>query len=306
MPEIKSKNQGGARLGAGRKAGGQNHDSEDRKLVCAWLCHWFARSLQSRLKRPVSDADCEQFVNERASASNPVFESQKATLGGMWAKARRGERPFSPDRMARVVTAADKLKFWNPRWRRDLAAASGETDQLALLVLSLISVEGLDSQLSEKREFLKRQAALQRSLSAAATCTEGKFEKCRQAALESLRAWAEFTSSLEAGRPGVLTDLEASIDGDDIRRWILHPDRTINRLLTMRYESRDEVLSKAAGQTWALEYRAHNFSDSSILTRHLRNLRSGTKLAQQRLNTSKFDQRRQNKRSSRINNLEVN
>ena len=264
--------RGGVRRGAGRKAGGQNLDTEDRKLVCVWLCEWFSQRLQARLKRPCSDSDCEQSINETAPADKPVFESQKATLGGMWAKARRGERPFSPERMTSVVAAADSLKFWNPRWRRQLVKSTGEADQLSLLLLSLISVEGLDNQRSERLRFLKLQAALQHSLSKIASCTESKFEDCRHAAIGALQSWEDFNSELLAGVADVREDVVYSIEPgtDDSRRWMLHPQRTIKRLRLLKFAARHEVLKKATGQIWALNYQAHNFLSGPIVLAELR------------------------------------
>lgn len=285
MTKIRSsftRGPGGVRPNAGRKAGGQNLDTEDRKLVCVWLCEWFSQRLQARLKRPCSDSDCEQIVNETALADQPVFESQKATLGGMWAKARRGERPFSSNRMTSVVSAADKLKFWNPRWRRRLAKSTGESDQLSLLLLSLISVEGFDNQRLERRKFFKLHAALQHSLSKLASCTESKFEDCRNAAIEAFQNWEDFNSELVAGRADVREDVVYSIEpgSDDFRRWVLHPQRTIKRLRLLKFASRQDVLKKATGQVWALNYQAHNFLNGPIILAELRKKEIGTNLAQ--------------------------
>lgn len=273
---------GGARHGSGRKASDEDQGFQDRKLISVWLCGWFSSRLQVLLKRHVYDADCEQAINEWFPLERPVFESEKSTLGGMWAKARRGERPFSPVRLAAVVTAADKLKFWDPRWRRDLANASGESDHLSLLLLSLIAVEGFDGQKSEKHEFAKLQKVLQRAIDGLTASAPAQFEKRRLAAVAALQAWSEFVLGLAAGHVCVRPDLAASIESgvDDERRWVLHPARTIKRLLTLKFESKHDVLFKASWQVWALDYRAANFSESAMLLNHLRKRKTGTKLSQ--------------------------
>lgn len=285
MPLSSLKKQpgpGGARLGAGRKAGGQNNGTQDRKLMCAWLCDWFGRQLSGRLKRPASDADCEQSVNNCFSDDKRVFESEKSTLGGMWAKARRAERPFASGRLTAVVTAADKLKFWDPRWRRDLAKTSGESDHLSLLLLSLIAVEGADGQKSEKFEFAEQKKALQRSVDRLAKADLLQFGKRRSAAVTAFQAWSEFVQGLVAGHVGVRPDLASSIESgvDDERRWVLHPARTIKRLSNLKFDTKHDVLFKASWQVWALYYRAANFSESTMLLNHLRKRKTGTKLAQ--------------------------
>lgn len=271
---------GGARVGAGRKAGGQNRDSDDRKQLSAWLCSWFSQSLTASQKRLASDADCEQAVN--GCFEKPVFESEKITLGGSWAQARRGERPFSAARLAIVVTAADRLEFWDPRWRRDLAKVSGESDHLSLVLLSLIAVEGIDGQKSEKYEFTRRQMSLQKAVDRLAASTLPQFEKRRLAALADLHGWFDFVSDLSAGHVGVRRDLAASIEGgiDTERRWRLKPAQTIRRLSNLKFESKHDALLKVTWQVWALDYRAANFSESAMLLNHLRKRKTGTKLSQ--------------------------
>ncbi len=249
-------------------------ETEDRCLASAWLCEWFGRRLAGKLGRSASDADCEQAVNNCFALTLPIFQTQKSTLGGMWAKARRGERPFNSERTAAVVAAADKLKFWDPAWRRGLSKASGESDHLTLLMLSLLSVEGPAEQARERAEFAERQAALQAALSELKAGTSKTFERRRAAALAALESWHRFSSTLSAGIVDLQPDLLSSIQSghDDPRRWSLHPGRTSKRLTALSFGQPLESIERAQWQVWALHYQAHNFSDSRMMMQKIKKL----------------------------------
>lgn len=278
MPTPKKTNvsRGGRRVGAGRKAGGQNVETEDRRLSSAWLCGWFGRRLTSKLGRLASDAECEQAINNCFSPDVPIFQTQKSTLGGMWAKARRGERPLNAERTTSIIAAADRLKFWDPTWRRSLPKDSGESDPLTLLMLSLLSVDGLAEQGRERTEFAERQLVLQAALAALKTGTAHTFERRRAAALAALEGWRDFSSALSAGyvylQPSLLSSIEP--EADDPRRWVLRPGRTINRIAALSFGQPLESLVKTQWQVWALHYEAHNLSDSRMMIQKIKKLNS--------------------------------
>lgn len=274
IPKKTKASRGGRRVGAGRKFGGKNEETEDRCLASVWLCEWFGRRLTVKLGRAASDADCEQAVNNCFALTLPIFQTQKSTLGGMWAKARRGERPFNSDRTASVVAAADRLKFWDHAWRRSLPKSSGESDPFTLLMLSLLAVEGPAEQARERAEFEVRQAALQAALSALKASTARTFERRRDAALAALEVWREFSLSLSAGSVDLQPDLLSSIEpeADDPRRWVLHPGRTNKRLAALSFGQSLELIEKARAQAWALHYNPHNFSDSKMMTQKIKKM----------------------------------
>lgn len=272
--------RGGRRAGAGRKVGGQNAETENRRLSIAWLCEWFGRRLSARLGRAASDADCEQSVNNCFALTSPIFHSQKSTLGGAWAQARRQERPFNSERTAAVVAAADKLKFWDPAWRRSLAKASGESDPFTLLMLSLLAVDGPAEQARERANFKVLKAALQAALSDLKASTSKNFKRKLAVVLAALESWHEFSSVLSAGSVGLQRDLLASeLGDDDPGGWVLHPARTIKQLALLSFGQSLDSVEKARAQVWALQYVAHNFSDSRLMIRKVRTLKTGQRLS---------------------------
>ena len=252
-------------------------------MASAWLCDWFGRRLTGKLGWTASDAECEQTVNNFFSPDVPIFQTRKSTLGGMWAKGRRGERPFNAERTAAVISAADKLKFWDPAWRRGLAKACGESDHLTLLMLSLLSVDGSAEQVRERAEFEARQAALLAALSHLKAGTSKTFDRRLAAALAALEGWREFSSSLSGGSVDIQPDLLNSIQSghDDPRRWTLHPSRTIKRLALLSFGQSLESVEKATAQAWALHYVAYNFSDSRLMMQKVITLKTGSRVSRE-------------------------
>jgi hypothetical protein len=182
--------------------------------------------------------------------------------------------------MQAVVTAADKLKLWDARWRRVLESHQG--DYMTMLLLSLIAVEGGTENLTaEKNEFKKLQTRLEKSLhSLLKSESKRTFESRKMASLTALAAWSDFAGDAEnapiglrGGRVGLREDLLASEQGeDDIRSWILHPARTTKRIAALQFVGSTDFLKLAINQVWAMEYDAHNFSDSKAMVSHIKRL----------------------------------
>lgn len=274
------KSYGGARKGAGRKA--FDREFEDRRMLCMWLCDWFARQV-GNAQRPASDSQCEQAVNNGLPMSKPEFLTDRSVQGGMWGKARRGERPFGPQRMLTVCAAADTHKFWDSGWRRSLPSTLD--DPLTTLVLTLVAAEGgFENQLNEKREFKRLQTNMARSLSCLMVCkSEKQFANRKEAALAALREWEDFVDDEElapVGLRGGYVDLDqdrllAEWGEEDPRSWRFHPPRTAKSILALRFRGSLDSVALARAQVWSLEYTANNFSDSNVMVQHIRRLKKG-------------------------------
>lgn len=274
------KSYGGARKGAGRKA--FDHEFEDRKMVCMWLCDWFARQVGSA-QRPASDAQCEQSVNDGLPQSKTEFLTSRSVLGNMWGKARRGERPFGKERMVSVCSAADKHKFWYAGWRRNLQGPLD--DPLTTLLLTLVAAEGgFQNQLIEKKEFNRLQTSIARALSSLMACTsEKQFANRKKAALAALREWLDFVNDvkgalvgLRGGYVDLRHDLLAAEWGDEEPRSIFkpfNPSRTKKCLSALRFGDPLDLVVIARAQVCSMEYTANNFSDSQIMMKHIRRLK---------------------------------
>jgi hypothetical protein len=274
------KSYGGVRKGAGRKS--FDREFEDRRMLCMWLCDWFARQVGSA-QRPASDSQCEQSVNDGRPQSKPEFLTVRSVLGGMWGKARRGERPFGPERMLTVCTAADKHKFWDVAWRRSLPKFLD--DPLTTLLLALIAAEGgFDNQLKEKKQFKMLQTSMARALSSLLACTSKKqFDNRKEAALTALRDWLDFVNDvikapvgLRGGYVDIRHDLLAAEWGGEDPRLIFkpfNPLRTKKCISSLRFGDPLDLVAIARAQVCSMEYTANNFSDSQIMMKHIRRLK---------------------------------
>lgn len=278
-----TKTHGGARKGSGRKS--FDREFEDRRMLCMWLCDWFARQV-GNAQRPASDAKCEEMVDGGLPLAKPQFETAKrerSVPGRRWGKARRGERPFGPEEMVAVCAAADKHKFWDLRWRRSLP--NTRDDPVTLLLLTLVAAEGgFENQLSEKKEFKRLQTIMVRTLSSLVACTsERAFDNRKTETLEALRDWQDFVDDTAAAPVGLRGgyvylrhDLLAAEWGeDDPRGWILHPARTAKRIAALRFGGPMDSVELARTQVWSMKYTAHNFSDSQSMMQHIRRLKNG-------------------------------
>lgn len=257
----------------------------DRALISMWFCDWFARQLKAQKAHgaTVTDADCEQVVNQYFALENPVFPSEKVT-GGMWQKARTGVRPFAPDRLARIALAAEKLGFWSQAWR-EKNSSYPEEGKLNLFILAMLAVDGFSDQKQEKQKFKALHSTLTKRLKGLAECqNEFKFEKLKAQCAEAMAAWAVFADELPptAGHIGLREDLSASFqDWDtDIRFYHLKPAQTLKWLTLLKFGRGSKRLLQLSWQVWALRFYESFMFDISSAKKHARKTIGGTKLAQ--------------------------
>lgn len=277
--------RGGARQGAGRKA--FDVEFEERKIICMWLCDWFARELGTA-QCPATDAKCEEAVNNSLPSTAPEFETSKAQAGGMWAKARRGERPFNEDRMQAVMFAAGKKtakkeKFYDAGWRLNRAVNVG-TDHMTMVLLSLIALDGgLGNQNDEKEEFEKLQTNLHKSLYALSSSHKRRtsFKNSKAAALAALAKLQSFLANdadaaveLRSGRISIKEESELLAspyyDGESWSPdWVLNPRKVIKQIGALQFGESLTPVTIALGQTWAMRYETPIFSDSVAVMNHI-------------------------------------
>ena len=279
---------GGARAGAGRKAGGQNADMADRKLISKWFCDWFSRELKKtkRLGVTVTDADCEIAINETVSTDEPVFPTEKTRPGGMWQKARTGARPFSADRLSTVALAAEKLGFWDQAWRRE-GGAFGRRDnesKLDTFILAMLSVDGFADQKTEKQKFKALHINLTKRLKSLSECKNAaKFEKVKDKTQDAIAAWLNFADELPqtVGYIGLRPDLEASFQepGTD-RYYRLKPAQALKWLSLLQFGRGQNRMQQLRWQVWALHFFESLLFDISTAKEHAPNMITGTKLSQ--------------------------
>lgn len=277
------KESGGARSGSGRKA--FDVEFEDRKIICMWLCDWFARKLGSA-QRPATDAECELATNNSFPSTKIKFKTSKAQSGGMWAKARRGERPFSDERMKDVMFAAVKRKFCDKASRIN-DAENTKNCHATMALLTLIAEDGgLGHQNAEKQEFENLQANLHKSLHKLSSSDKRRasFERSKGAALEALTKLRSFLEKDEdasvdfcSGRISIKddADLLASpyYDGESSSPdWILNPRKVIKKIAALKFGDSLTPVSIALGQTWAMQYETPIFSNSIAIVNHVKRL----------------------------------
>lgn len=277
---------GGARIGAGRKPGGQNADMHDRKVVTMWFCDWFARQLQAQKGRNavVTDADCEEVVNQCFHFDKPVFKSEKTMLGGMWQKARVGSRPFNPERLAAVAAAAEKLGFWSQAWR-DSSRLGPYADKQDLFILAMISVDGFTDQRETKLQFNNLHAKLTKQLNRLRKCVYPlKFDKVKVSAIKALNEFADFKEQLSptAGHVVLRHDLEASFQNfdTDYLCYQLKPAQALKWLELLQFGRGAERLKRLAWQIWALDFSTDFRFDIGSAKKHIQKTKTGTNLAQ--------------------------
>lgn len=286
IANSKSNNFGGSRPGAGRKAGGQNADMQDRKVVCMWFCDWFARQLKAQKGRRavVTDSECEESVNRCFQFSKPVFASEKVRLGGMWRKARVGTRPFSPERLSSVATAAEKLGFWSQAWR-DTRGLGPYAQKQDLFVLAMIAVDGFTDQRQAKQQFKTLHTKLTKQLKRLNECVDPlNFDKVKAVALKAFVEFVDFKEQLSptAGHVVLRYDLEASFQDfeNDYRYYQLKPAQALKWLELLQFGRGAERLKRLAWQVWACDFSTNFKFDISSAKKHIRKTKTGTNLAQ--------------------------
>lgn len=268
---------GGARPGAGRKAFDQNY--EDRRILSMWVCDWFERQfrLVKKIKK-LSDADAESMIN--AEFSLPVFKTEPITSAGkMWNAAKRGERPFSNDRMTMIATAAEKLKFW----RAGHNIEDIEDDLLTVFILRMLAVDGFHNQAETKKQFDTLQEKLRTTLKDLLNPTKQDFAKRKTRVLKTLNEWKDFADDYpkNAGEIGLRRDVLASFENwdSDIRAWRLRPSRSIKLITPLKLGGNFQWVKQTLQQVEALHFETHLFYDRALIINPLK-FKTGTKLAQ--------------------------
>lgn len=281
-PDKNGQWRGGGREGAGRKVFDQN--CEDRRILSMWLCDWFTRQYFIVMRSKLSDARAEKEVNDY-STEGAVFNEEPATnVGKMWNAAKRGERPFSLDRLGAIASAADKLKL--VAFGR-VKGAKYE-DRITACTLMMLAEDGFTDFLKIKKEFLARQKDLFHCLHKLATTKEAKFEHIKNDAILKISEFESFTEAIPymAGYVSIRPDLEASFqDQEDIRRLKLKPKAAIKLIAKLRCDSDLSVLDLIIKQVWSLYLERELDSNINVSVTHAKKAikqkpKAGTKLAQ--------------------------
>lgn len=274
---LEPKINGGARPGAGRKAFDQNF--EDRRILSMWLCDWFTRQYFIVNKINLKDGDAESVVNE-CFRDGLVFKDEPATnIGKKWNAAKRGERPFSNDRMTMIATAAEKLNLW----RAGLCIEEIEDDLLTVFILRMLAVDGFHSQDETKKQFDNLQLKLRTALKDLLNPTKQDFAKRKARVLKTLNEWKDFADDYpkNAGEIGLRRDVLASFENwdSDIRAWKLRPSRSIKLITPLKLGGNFQWVQQTLQQVEALHFETHLFYDRALTINPLKS-KTGTKLAQ--------------------------
>lgn len=282
MPKQKAlepKINGGARTGAGRKAFDQNY--EDRRILSMWVCDWFTRQYLIVKKIKLNDGGAEAEINECfLGKPKPVFKEKPVTnIGKMWNAAKRGERPFSNERMIMIVTAAGKLGFWDISFSLEEI----EDDLLTVFILRMLAVDGFHNQAESKKQFVRLQSKLRITLKHLMTPNESNFVKRKAKVMKALNEWKDFADifPITAGEIGLRQDVLASFQDwqNEIRAWTLRPSRSIKLISPLKFGGNCKWVRLTLEQVEALYFNKHLFYDRTLTIDRLKP-KIGTKLAQ--------------------------
>lgn len=252
--------RGGARVGAGRKAGGGNRDQKDRVLITQWLCSWFSIKAGSG-GVPATDAQCEELVNGKVHRNDPVFPTERLMSGGMWGKARRGERPFSQDRIQRVCDAAQKLGYWKVTWKKNPSGQRDDPYTLTLLYLSACCIHGFSELREETRIFNACKESLIKNLQSLRAAPNSSSAKLK--VKKAISHYDAATRDFNHGHPVTraddelhdsLWDMPARRYSQELQRYIFNIERAQCALESLKPENASAWVNE---QLWKLNYTVY-------------------------------------------------
>lgn len=289
QPTVSAK-RGGARAGSGRKAG--DVEFLDRKLTSIWLCDWFARAFAKRQKkaRAANYAECEDAVNNKQAFEKPLFSH--AALGAQWAKAARGERPFSAGQMKLIMEAAVKLKLTEQSAAK--VKIIERKDQITQTILILILADGTFDQFKvESKQVENQKKKIVTCLLKLNTSSVNDFKNMRSKACTEIKAFANFVQKLELGQGSFCPILYLDEDGDE-PDWSgytsIFSGKTERRITKLKFagEGNADLIANTINEVCTLQFRSSNLftRNPRLLKEHMERTITkpkrvcGTKLAQ--------------------------